>query len=337
VRYYKISLFNQQGQLWHPPGDADGPASYYSWNNGNIPGARLVELDLPVYDFSNPTGGASLRIWGVSQSEIAQAQNFAQPDFTGQPYTITVEGGMQAGLPLANPSQNGLLVSGQVFQSFGNNVGLNKTLDIVITPGTGSITQPKNISITVPKGTALQDLIQQVITQAFPTYKAQININPNLQVTEEASFALGTMTQFATWIKNLSVGINGNNASTYQGVRIAVKNNLFIVYDGTTSGSPKSINFQDLVGQPTWIQPLLIQSKFIMRADLSVADFIKLPPGLVTTTQTGAVPAGTGISQSLAFQGSFQIQSERHIGNSRSPDGEQWVTVVEAVPTQGSG
>jgi hypothetical protein len=64
-----------------------------------------------------------------------------------------------------------------------------------------------------------------------------------------------------------------------------------------------------------------------MRGDLKIGDKITLPPTLVVTTAA----AQSGIKGPLTFQGSFTIQSLRHIGNSRQPDGAAWITVIEAL------
>ena len=101
------------------------------------------------------------------------------------------------------------------------------------------------------------------------------------------------------------------------------------VHDGTNKPSPKMIQFTDLVGQPTWIAPLTIQVKVVMRGDLAVNDIIMLPPTQVVTTAA----AQSGIQGPLTFSGSFQIASLRHVGNFRAPDGAAWVTIIDALKT----
>ena len=89
--------------------------------------------------------------------------------------------------------------------------------------------------------------------------------------------------------------------------------------------------FQDLIGQPTWIEAPFIQFKTMMRADLKVGDQVTLPKTLVTNS---AQAQSSLINQQVAFQGKFQIQTIRHVGNFRQATGDAWVTVFDAFPLQ---
>jgi hypothetical protein len=71
-----------------------------------------------------------------------------------------------------------------------------------------------------------------------------------------------------------------------------------------------------------------------MRADLKVGSQVSLPKTQVSNTQAAQ---SSLVNQKVAFQGNFQLQSMRHIGNSRQPDGNSWVTVFEAFPLQQAG
>ena len=106
------------------------------------------------------------------------------------------------------------------------------------------------------------------------------------------------------------------------------------VFDGSQAAparQPKQLAFQDLIGQPTWIESPNISIKTVMRADLSVGKQIKLPPSLITNT---AAANSSLINQKATFQGGFRIVSLRHVGNYRQPSADAWVTVVEAAPNQ---
>ena len=119
----------------------------------------------------------------------------------------------------------------------------------------------------------------------------------------------------------------------YAGVSIVVPGTTINVSDGsqTPSGKPTQINFQDLNGQPTWIESPNISIKTVMRADLSVGQQIMLPPTLTINTQQ----ANSWIlNQKAAFQGGFSIVSLRHVGQYRAPAADGWVTVIEAAPKQ---
>ena len=147
MRYYKIVITDpSSGNVITPPGFDGllGGASYTSFVNGqSLPGAWNVELDIPVIGAATPQGSAGARIWGISRQEISQAN-----DLNGK--NISIFGGMQKGLPLANPAQSGLLVQGFIFQAFGNWIGTDMTLDFVINPGQATSSTPGGLG-TLPK------------------------------------------------------------------------------------------------------------------------------------------------------------------------------------------
>jgi hypothetical protein len=98
--------------------------------------------------------------------------------------------------------------------------------------------------------------------------------------------------------------------------------------------------FQDLIGQPTWLSFGSIQFVCPMRVDLSVADVVAMPkgilgnpanpagaPGAVTTTSASQPQ----IRQKSIFTGNFFITSVHHLGEFRNPASQAWVTVFEAT------
>lgn len=316
MRYYKIEIRDADG--------GDVRRSWTSWSNGrNDPGALNIELDIPVFAFASPAGTGFLRIWGVSLQDIGQAS-----DFNGK--RISVFGGMQAGLPLANAQQSGLLVEGYVFQALGNWIGTSQTLDFMIQVGSGTDAQPKNLSLNWKKGDKLSSAIGSVLKTAFPDNKQDINISDKLVFSEDQVGYYSTMTQFAQFVKKISLSIVGG--TDYAGVDIFQTENSFKVYDGTTKGTPRQIDFKDLIGQPTWLSPLTIQMKNVMRADLKVGDSIIYPSSAITTI--GAAGASPRINSKSVFQGTFQISQIRHVGNFRQKDAASWVTVVDTFSTK---
>jgi hypothetical protein len=93
MRFYQIVINGQM--MWSsllPSGTVD-------------PGALNIEFDCPIAAEATPNGSAWLRVWGIPLSMIAQSTNYS-----GQ--TIQLFGGMSAGLPLANPAQQGILAQG---------------------------------------------------------------------------------------------------------------------------------------------------------------------------------------------------------------------------------
>jgi len=308
VRYYRIEI------------GGDIPATYTSYVNGAVdPGALQIELDITEYPFATPAGNSMVRVWGVSLQTISQAS-----DFNGAPINVYV--GMSKGLPLANPLQAGLVCSGTILQAFGNWIGTDMTLDlIIIADGGATQGDPKNFVFNWKKGQPLNEVISSTLATAYPSYTSQINIDPNVVLSQDETAYFQTIEQFAQYIKSMSATVIGG---TYAGIDIVLKDGQFNVYDGTTQQNPISINFTDLIGQPTWIGPNIIQFNTVMRADLSVGDYIKFPTTQVTTT----APSQSQTRDKSAFQGVFAINYVRHVGNSRQPDAQSWISTFNCYP-----
>jgi hypothetical protein len=333
-RYYMIQI--------------DGGPTFTSFPNGvNDPGALQVLMDIPVAPLASPAStGASVKIYGVPLSMISQANNLRFKN-------IKVYGGFQAGLPLANPAQAGLLVQGYIFQPVGNWIGTEQSLILVILAGTAPTNTsapatPPNLAFNWKKNTPMAGAITSALSAAFPGMTANVNISSNLTLLADEQHVASSIDEFARYVKRTSKGII--KTANYSGVEIVPKGTTFNVYDNLTTPSTssssststpstagstqaaspaKSIAFQDLIGQPTWLESPNIQFMTAMRADISVGDMVTLPQTQVTNT------AGSGsslINQSVAFQGSFQITSIRHVGDFRQANATAWVTVFDAAP-----
>ena len=113
------------------------------------PAAQNIEFDFLTSVDDIPLGGSSLRIEGISLEDVQYGQQFGAQLINGQykdGYDIRVYGGMGKGLPLANPAQQGLILSGTIFQSYGNWQGTDMTLDFVISPAKAFV-QPVNLVV----------------------------------------------------------------------------------------------------------------------------------------------------------------------------------------------
>lgn len=310
MRYYRIEI----------GGEGGGSSTVYtSLVNGQTdPGALNVEFDIPVVAFGAPMGstGALVRIWGVPLSDLSQSH-----DLNGR--KISVFGGMQAGLPLANPQQAGLLTQGVVQQGFGNWLGVNMSLDLLITGAMGNSAAPKNLSLNWKKGDNLATALRSTLSAAFPDYQLQINISDKLVLGSDEPSYFESLPQLASWVYDTSIDIVGG---TYAGTSIWFKNNTIIVSDATSQANPKQIEFQDLIGQVTWIGPQEISFSCVMRSDLEVNDFVKLPPGQIATTAASL----SQFRNQLAFQGVFRISQIRHVGNFRQSDALAWISTYQA-------
>lgn len=305
-----------------PAGDGTILARWSSQVRGRTdPGALDIEMDIPVAQFAVPWGAAFVRIWGIPLQIISQGSNFNGKD-------IEVYGGMVKGLPLALVVPgNKLLARGRIWQAFGNWVGVEQTLDLVMVAGATLITDPINLTILWRAGTPMRDAIDTSLRTAFPQYQRDIRISPRLVLPSvQAGFA-ETMHEFSAMVRRLSLGIIRDQG--YQGVSITLQDRTFVVQDGTVAAEPKTIRYTDLVGQVTWLGAFLLSMQTVMRSDLSVGNFVRLPPDLPT-----GITVTTGQSQSFArppnpFSGRFLITGLRHTGRMRLAQAQAWVTNYE--------
>ncbi len=327
MRYYKIVVSDPTGlkptRTWTSL-NSDG-----SYNSG----AQNIEFDIPIASYATPLSAAYVRIWGVSLADISQANNFNN-------FNIEVYGGMSKGLPLANPSQQGLLVQGTIIQAFGNWIGTTQTLDLMIMPQAA----PTNITLNWPKGTELIPAIKQTLLTAFGgAYSVDtsgIYEQSGFVLTEDQIGYFDNIAQFASFIKQVSSSIKpvfnatGNHyAPPYSGMDILLQGNVIKLIDnsGVSSATPIQIQFGDLIGQPTWIGLYQLQFNCVLRADLTMGTFITMPQVVFSTLPSSY----SQYRQRSAFLGKFQILGDnatiRHVGNFRQPDGQSWITTINCV------
>ncbi len=289
-----------------------------------------VELDISITD-ATETSGATAVIWGIALQDISQANDLANK-------SVTISGGMQPGLPLATlqSANAGVLIKGYIWQSFGNWVGTEMWLTLVMIPGDPPMPPaapnapnppPKNIVLNWTKGTKLGEAVKQALQTAYPKQTPNINISSQLVAPQDNIGYYPNLRELNNYLRGVSQQLM-NHSPTYPGVGLCMQKGEITVHDGTSPPSPTMIQFTDLVGQPTWIAFHTIQVKVVMRGDLKVGDQITLPPTRIVTT----VEAQSGVAEApLTFSGTFTIQSLRHVGNFRVPDGAAWVTIIEAI------
>jgi hypothetical protein len=356
-----ILIPNKGGRPGFTPVEpAGGIWSYCSLNNGaNIntvaganAAAQQVDIDIPTAALHTPKGNAYVRIWGVSLAEIAQASNLNH-------LNIDVYGGMSAGLPLANPAQAGVLAQGQILRASGDWVGTSQYLGIYIaalgsstssaqttgnppnastTPVPATNVTPCNLTFQWKPGQPLMPVLAQALSTAFPQYNIQGAVSPNLVWTGSASTGFfANLEQFAHFIqqKTLSLlqGWAPNNLA-YNGVWICLKGRTITITDGSTQTPPKKINFQDLVGQPSWNGPASVQVCTVMRGDIDPGDYVTLPETIFSTGQASSSQSAgiyNGLKLSSVFQGSFLVKGVRHVGNSRGTAMQDWITVLDLI------
>ncbi len=320
MRFYKIDLAKQDGSPLTPVSLGGMGLTSLLANGQNNPAALNIELDIPVAALHSPQGNSLIRVWGLGLQDLTNS-------FELNDATISVYGGMSKGLPLANASQAQLLVKGQVFQGFGNWVGTEQTVDMILMAPIGTNAAPLNIILDWTAGMTLAGALSSTLNTAFPTAKRIINLNPRLVLDHDEVGYYGTLTQMASVLNPLSKSIITDPG--YPGVSISYDGETVTVSD--LYGPPvqtKAIAFEDLIGQPTWIGPFTIQVKTVMRGDIDLFDIVTLPQTLITNTQS----ALTRFRDKSIFSGNYVVQSIHHWGNFRQPDAASWNTTFEMIP-----
>ena len=340
MRYYSIKLTNPTTgaviAALLPGGQSIPTADGATWSSlvpgprGPVfnPAALQIELDVVQSVHAAPVGQSYVRIWGIPLNQISAAANL-------NGVGIEVRAGFSAGLPLANPAQAGTILKGSVLQAFGNWINLDQTLDLIAGPplGTdGGIISadpnkvPLNLVLVWKAGTPLAAAIAQMFTMALPGIAQSINISPNLVLPYFEGGPFDTIEQFAYWVKQRTKPMAP--VANYAGVDIFFDGTTISAFDGTAQTTPKMIAFQDLLGQPTWIDFGVMQFKCPMRGDLDIGNYVTMPSNILTTINAQSF---SQFRNKSTFSGTYQITQIRHVGNFRSPQAEAWATTVDVA------
>lgn len=305
---------------------------FTNFYNGRIDlGGLDVEIDISVATMAMPiSSSAFVRVWGIPLSMIAQSNNLNGKN-------IAVYGGMQKGLPLANPQQIGLLVFGTIYPAYANWQGTAMTLDMQVTQYLyAGLQADVNIVLNWKKGMPLSTALQNALGVAFPGAKPDIKISENLVQNRDEQSYQGNVQQLSQYLKQRTQAILGGD---YPGVDIAMNGQVITVTDGTVQSAPKQIAFQDLIGQPTWRSLNELQLQTVLRGDIEFGSFVTLPPTITTVTSAAVAPPAAGnLSRSnSAFQGTFRVLRARHVGRLRQPDAASWSSIFDLLASQSAG
>jgi hypothetical protein len=318
MRFYDIQITDESGNLVQIDGF---PMVFTSYKSGvSIPGALNVEIDLPIFTEEIAASNGYVKIWGIGLSLINQASKLALKN-------IVIKAGMQKGLPLANlqtqasPSRNGIIFEGSILQAFGHWQGTEQTLDLVIT---NQLTA-KPIVFNCAKSQSFSDAITKSIRDSGLAVSCYVDAN--LKASEPI---IGTFPDLATFAQEIHrQSLRSMQTNGYPGVRAYRKENGYAFSDNSTPGDPVKIDFTDLVGQPTWLEYMIMQFKTVMRSDIHVGDTIAMPD---KTIALGAPKSYTPDRDDIAYKGTAWVRSVRHVGAFRQPDANAWATIIEAIP-----
>lgn len=321
MRYYRVDVSNaKSGAPVYLTGFNNTPLTSLTQTGTFNPSALNVELDIYQTPYHVAAPGSYFRVWGPALEDIASATNFNGLD-------IKIALGMSAGLPLANPAQAQRVITGTIYQSFGNWIGKDMTLEWQLASPAGTAKAPKPFILNWAAGTPLSQALAATFKSALPDAKQLIQISPKLTYNHFETGFYSTLAQFAEVIFGMSRDIISD--PTYPGVAISYDGVQISAIDGTVKPTAKVIAFQDLIGQPTWLASNLISIKFVMRGDLDIGNIIQLPQTLITNNAA----ALTRFRDKSTFTGNYTINNLRHVGNFRQADASSWCTIAEAYPT----
>lgn len=299
-------------------------------NGGNNPSPLQVNWDIPVAPYNTPVGGQAITVQGIGLfQDLSQTKQYAGG-------LLTLRGGMQQpGLPLANPNQAGIITVGYVFQVFANWAGTQMDLDFVVLPSPYSMDSPGQIEFSCDKGGDVVASIINTLKLAYPQYKVVSTVPSSIISIRDLDGFYHTLEQFSADIQRLTNSLS-NGASQ---VLVTIQKGVVQIYQvggaqpvaGAIQAdrSEVHLDFKDLIGQPTWIRPNVVQVKCVTRADMQVGTTVYMPvtlqnaPGNVQILAT-SLPSSEKYES--AFKGKFSVLELRHTGNSRGLDQDAWIT-----------
>jgi len=157
---------------------------------------------------------------------------------------------------------------------------------------------------------------------------AQVAIDPRLVASIPIRFMADNMEAFALFLKRQSKRIILD--SNYIGITTVRRVGGYNFTDNSTDGIPISVLFNDLIGQPVWLDVLQVQMKLVMRADIIVGSTIEMPKDYIAVNRARIL--GT-VKDKIEFTGNAFVSKVRHVGTSRQPDANSWVTIIDAILT----
>ena len=320
-----------------------GAAEWTTHPNGVYdPAYHNIHFDFLVMEYAFKAGSMVLTIEGVGMHDLMQSANFS-PTRTAsnlfQSWRLELYGGMAGdGLPLSTAAAGQpaprLLAVGEVQEAFGNWVGTDMSLSFLVVP---EGVQVAPLLLTWTPGQPISAAIQVMLSQAFPGIPQKIQVSPTIVgpahgVTEHHV----TLHGMAHFLKEQTKGTNYGQAANYPGISLYIQNGTLIATDLTQTDQMTTIELSEesFIGQPVWTGKDTLSMNLVMRADIQVGNYVKMPsefknlPGFVNTP---AQPTNYNYNFKLLFSGKFKVTAVRHIGESRGQSGEDWMTVVEAV------
>jgi hypothetical protein len=327
MRFYRIEITDENGAIVKI---GDSPLAFSTHNDFNIfkPGALGIEFDLPMVAADIPAGDGLLKIYGLSLETLNQASTLNLKN-------IRIEAGMMPGFPLATeqalaqPQRRGIIFEGSIKQAFGTWQGTEQSLDLLVSVQLTSKPQetPKEtraIMFSCDSGANFADSIKKAMNSAG--IDAKVSIDSRLVASEPIIFMASSMQEFALMLKRQSKRIIKDAA--YIGISAIRRVGGYDFTDNSAIDSPIPVLFNDLIGQPVWHDAVQAQMKLVMRSDIIVGNMIQMPKEYIAVNRSRIL--GT-VRDQITFIGTAFVNQVRHVGNSRQPDANAWVTIIDVI------
>lgn len=170
-------------------------------------------------------------------------------------------------------------------------------------------------------------------------YKAPgIVIKPNVEILTASTLSTSTITISANTMTEAL------NKLQYFGISSQLsKNTLTLGYrtPGTLSGADqylqafgaKKLVAEELVSQPQIINRVTSQVTTALRGDIGLGDYVNLPGNLLSSLNSTDFSSVNILKTDLAVfaGGTFQVTGVNHLGDSRNPSPESWVTSLKLL------
>lgn len=327
MRYYRIEIADENGNsIADGDGNPIGP-----WDTTDNPsGALNVVFDAQTLGQDLNYSGTTVSIYGLPLSFLSQSVNLLKAQFT-------MYAGFQAGLPLANPAQSGMIIQGVTYKAYGNWEGINQTLNLIVDQSAAFVLDGRPVSLIMSgkKGELLSDVLARSLNTSLNSGVSEekkreisVNISDAFVLHEDWNSPYKNIFSLSQFLKRLFP--DGLTSEQYSGIQLVCQKGRIDIFDGTHANEPIPILAHELIGQPTWVERLRVSFKTPMRADLQVGDIITLPLDVLSVLAVNNSLWRLN-KNTVNFTGTFQILSMRHIGEYRNPSGDAWVTTFEVA------
>ena len=292
-----------------------------------------LRLDIDAFQtwYHQPAGNNHIKLWGVDLNILGQNAGLnPMRDSNSKNYryaAIEISVGMSKGLPYAQPTQFGQIIKGSILQAFSTWQGTEVGLDIIFVPSTTNPNVPVNITVQWAKGQEMTQSVTQTLKTAYPGANIYGSFSSGLTLPEGATGQFTSLIAYSRKMNELSKIIN--KSPTYTGASIASTSKGFLLTDSEVISTGKTeILFTDVIGNLTWMDIATIQARVTMRGDLNIGDHITFQPNIPVNN---IINNAAQFRDNLSFNGTFMINKLHHIGSSRQPNGDSWVTVIDAI------